>query len=54
MGQITIEIPQNINRNYQIVSESSAQKFLSYLEELIKEETLIEIGETSTPQAKRD
>ena len=38
MGQITIEIPQSINRNYRIVSESSAKKVLSNLEHLVKEE----------------
>ncbi|MBA3602030.1 MAG: hypothetical protein H0W45_12525 [Acidobacteria bacterium] len=38
MGQITIEIPQSINRNYRIVSESSAKKVLSNLERLVKTE----------------
>jgi hypothetical protein len=38
MGQITIEIPQSVNRNYRIVSESSAKKVLSNLEHLVKEE----------------
>ena len=38
MGQITIEIPQSVNRNYRIVSESSAKKVLSNLERLVKTE----------------
>ncbi len=38
MGQITIEIPQSVNRNYRIVSESSAKKVLSNLEHLVKKE----------------
>jgi len=38
MGQITIEIPQSVNRNYRIVSESSAKKVLSNLELLVKKE----------------
>ncbi|MDQ3711359.1 MAG: hypothetical protein M3388_03990, partial [Acidobacteriota bacterium] len=38
MGQITIEIPQSVNRNYRIVSESSAKKVLSNLEHLVKTE----------------
>jgi len=38
MGQITIEIPQSVNHNYRIVSESSAKKVLSNLEHLVKEE----------------
>jgi hypothetical protein len=38
MGQITIEIPQSINRNYRIVSESSAKEVLSNLERLVKTE----------------
>ncbi len=38
MGQITIEIPQSINRNYRIVSESSAKKVLSNIERLVKTE----------------
>jgi hypothetical protein len=38
MGQITIEIPQSVNRNYRIVSEKSADKVLLNLEHLVKEE----------------
>ena len=38
MGQITIEIPQSVNRNYRIVSEESAKKVLSNLELLVKKE----------------
>ncbi len=38
MGQITIEIPQSVNRNYRLVSESSAKKVLSNLERLVKTE----------------
>ena len=45
MGQITIEIPQSVNRNYRIVSEDSARKVLSKLEILLKEENKIEHDE---------
>ena len=38
MGQITIEIPQNLNRNYRILSEDDAEEFLLYVENLIKAE----------------
>lgn len=38
MGQIIIEIPQNVNRTYRIVSEDSAQKLLLNLERLLKKE----------------
>ena len=54
MGQITIEIPQSVNRSCCIVSESSAKEVLLYLEQLVKEEIIIEIDEISTPQTKRD
>ena len=53
MGQITIETPQSVNRNYRIFSEGSAKEILLYLEKLVKEETIIEIDEISTPQTKR-
>lgn len=42
MGQITIEIPQKLNLNYRIVSEVSAEEILSKLEQLVKQENLIE------------
>ncbi len=45
MGQITIEIPQSVNRNYRIVSEDSARKVLSKLEILLKEENKIDHNE---------
>jgi hypothetical protein len=45
MGEITIEIPQNLNRTYRIVSESSAKKVLSDLEQLVKRENTIEDDE---------
>ena len=38
MGQITIEIPQSVNRSYRLVSENSAKKVLSSLERLVKTE----------------
>jgi len=40
MGQITIEIPQKLNRTYRITSEESAQKVLSNLDILIRRENL--------------
>jgi len=42
MGQITIDIPQSVNRNYRIVSESSAQEILSKLEHLVEAENKID------------
>ncbi|HZH33708.1 MAG TPA: hypothetical protein VEX64_02650 [Pyrinomonadaceae bacterium] len=45
MGQITIEIPQSINRKYRIVSEDSAKKVLSDLERLITKDNSIEDDE---------
>jgi hypothetical protein len=41
MGQITIEIPQKVNRKYRIVSESSAKEVLSKLENLVENENKI-------------
>jgi len=38
MGQIIIEIPQNVNRTYQIVSENAAKKLLEHLERITKKE----------------
>lgn len=37
MGEITIEIPQEVNRTYRIVSEDSAHEVLSKLDLLVKE-----------------
>lgn len=45
MGQITIEIPQSVNRKYRIVSESSAKEVLSKLEKLVKNENKIDEDE---------
>ena len=42
MGQIIIEIPQNVNRTYRIVSEDSAEKLLLNLERLLKKEQPVE------------
>jgi hypothetical protein len=40
MGQITIEIPQQISRNYRIASAESARKMLSEIEQLVEAESL--------------
>ncbi len=45
MGQITIEIPQKLNRTFRIVSEDSANKVLSNLERLLKKENSVEDDE---------
>jgi hypothetical protein len=45
MGQITIEIPQKLNRTFRIVSENSAKKILSNLERLLEKENSIEDNE---------
>jgi hypothetical protein len=38
MGQITIEIPQNVRRTYRIASEDAAQKLLENLEQIKENE----------------
>ncbi|HSK73634.1 MAG TPA: hypothetical protein VK892_18195 [Pyrinomonadaceae bacterium] len=45
MGQITIEIPQKLNRTFRIVSEDSAEKVLSNLEQLVKKENSVKDDE---------
>ena len=45
MGQITIEIPQKVIRNYRIVSEDSAREVLTKLEHLVEEENKIDDDE---------
>jgi len=45
MGQITIEIPQKLNRTYRLVSEKSAKKVLSSLEQIVKQENSVEDDE---------
>lgn len=45
MGQITIEIPQQINRSYRIVSERSAKEVLSELERLVEQENKVDDDE---------
>lgn len=42
MGQIIIEIPQDLTRTYRIGSEDSANKLLINLENLAKKEVVIE------------
>jgi len=41
MGQITIEIPQKLNRTYRFISEDSAKKVLSNLDNLAREENSV-------------
>ena len=36
MGQITIEVPQKLNRTYRIVSEDSAKEVLDKLDVMVK------------------
>ncbi len=45
MGQITIEIPQKLNRTYRFVSEDSAKKVLSNLDKLAKQENSVKDDE---------
>ena len=45
MGQITIEFPQSLNRKFRIVSEDSAKKVLSNLEQLLKNGNSVEDDE---------
>jgi len=39
MGQIIIEIPQDVNRTYRIVSENAAKKLLETLERRAERES---------------
>lgn len=54
MGQITIEIPQSINRKYRIVSKNSANKVLSEIESLLEQENKTEDNEILGLWADRD
>ncbi len=45
MGQITIEIPQKINRTYRLVTENSAEKVLSNLDQIIRQENSVDDDE---------
>lgn len=45
MGQITIEIPQKVNRNYRLVSENAAKKVMSNIEKMVKQENSVEDDE---------
>lgn len=45
MGEITIEIPQKINRIYRLISENSSKKVLSSLDQMIKQENSVEDDE---------
>jgi L-lactate utilization protein LutB len=36
MGQITIEVPQKLNKTYRIISEDSAKEVLDKLEVMVK------------------
>jgi len=58
MGQIVINIPQNVNRTYQINSEDSARKLIANLEKLVKKETVAEdddiLGLWSVPPKTRE
>ena len=42
MGQIIIEVPQDVNRTYRIASENLAKKLLSNLDQLVQKETAVE------------
>jgi hypothetical protein len=54
MGQITIEIPQKIDRNYRIVSEDSAKEVLSKLEHLVEAENKVDDDEILGLWAERE
>jgi hypothetical protein len=45
MEQITIEIPQKLNRTYRLISENSARKVLSNLDQMVKQENSVEDDE---------
>lgn len=45
MGQITIEIPQSVNRDYEITLEELAKEILLFLDKLVKENKAVLISE---------
>lgn len=45
MGQITIEIPQKVNRKYRLVSKDSATEVMSQIETLVKNENRVDDDE---------
>ncbi len=45
MGQITIEIPQSVNRNYRLITEDSATEVLSKLENIVRKENKVDDDE---------
>lgn len=57
MGQVILEIPQNVNRTFRIESEKKAAEILEQLEEsderLSKFKKLIASGEIEPPKRKR-
>ena len=54
MGQITIEIPQQISKTYRIISEGSANEIISNIEILVTKENSIEDDEILGLWADRD
>jgi hypothetical protein len=54
MGQITIEIPQSVNRTYRVVSETSAKRILSHLDKMVKQENSVEDDEILGLWANRE
>lgn len=54
MGQITIEIPQKLNRTYRFVSEDSAKKVLSNLDEMARQENSVEDDDILSLWADRE
>lgn len=57
MGQVILEIPQNVNRTYRIESEEKAAEILEQLEDsnerLSKFEQLVASGAIELPKRKR-
>ena len=57
MGQIIIEIPQNVNRTYRILSEETAKKLLANLERVtekeVEDEDILGLWIAPKPLAKK-
>jgi hypothetical protein len=45
MGQITIEVPQTLSKNYRIISEDSAKRIISNIETEVAKENSVEDDE---------
>lgn len=63
MGQITIDVPQNVRHHFRLISEDSVKELAAKIEELIQkefkfdEDNILELwadGKETTPQRSRE